>query len=101
MAEQFSMEPQDLRNHLELLVNRGVVIRVKGDLYFHHDAIRELQDALVELIRANKEITTSQFKDLSKVSRKFAIPLLEYFDRIKVTIRVGDKRILRGNSSRE
>ena len=37
-------------------------------------------------------------KRLTKVSRKFAIPLLEYFDIVKVTIRVGDKRILRGNS---
>jgi selenocysteine-specific elongation factor len=35
------------------------------------------------------------FKDLTGLSRKFSIPLLEYFDRIKVTIRVGDKRILR------
>ena len=35
------------------------------------------------------------FKDLTGLSRKFSIPLLEYFDKIKVTMRVGDKRILR------
>ncbi|MGB5687453.1 MAG: SelB C-terminal domain-containing protein [Candidatus Electrothrix sp.] len=37
------------------------------------------------------------FKDLTGLSRKFSIPLLEYFDKIKLTIRVGDKRILRKN----
>ena len=98
MAERSSMDPQDLKNHLELLVNRGVLIRVKGDLYFHRDAILRLKEALVDFIRDNREITTSQFKDLTKVSRKFAIPLLEYFDGAKVTIRVGDTRILRGES---
>lgn len=98
MVERFSMAPQDLKNHLELLVNRGALIRVKGDLYFHREAILRLRQALVDFIRANGEITTPQFKGLTKVSRKFAIPLLEYFDSTKATIRVGDKRILRGNS---
>ena len=98
MVDRLSMEHRDLKDHLELLVNRGVLIRVKGDLYFHRDAILRLREALVEFIRENGEITTSQFKGLTMVSRKFAIPLLEYFDGIKATIRVGDKRVLRGDS---
>ncbi len=96
MVDRFSMDMKDLKNHLELLVNRGTLVRLKGDLYFHSGAIRELKDVLVEFIRAEGEINTSQFKDLTRVSRKFAIPLLEYFDGVKLTIRVGDKRILRG-----
>jgi len=40
-------------------------------------------------------LTPVQFKEISQVSRKFAIPLLEYFDGKKLTMRVGDKRILR------
>ena len=98
MVDRFSMEQGNMKNHLELLVNRGTLIRAKGDLYFHREAISRLKEALVDFIRTNGEITTPQFKDLTKVSRKFAIPLLEYFDIVKVTIRVGDKRILRGNS---
>ncbi len=98
LVDRFSMDQQDLKNHLELLVNRGVLIRLKGDLYFHREPILQVKEALVDFIRANKELTPSQFKDLTKVSRKFAIPLLEYFDNAKVTLRVGDKRILRGNS---
>ncbi|NIQ38064.1 MAG: selenocysteine-specific translation elongation factor [Proteobacteria bacterium] len=96
MAHQLSMDEKDLRNHLQLLVNRGTLIRLKGGLYFHSEALLKLKEALVSFIRSNGEINTSQFKDLTMVSRKFAIPLLEYFDGAKVTIRVGEKRILRG-----
>jgi selenocysteine-specific elongation factor len=98
VGERSSMEQQELKNHLEILVNRGKLIRLKGDLYFHSEAILRLREALLGFIRTHGEITTPQFKDLTQVSRKFAIPLLEYFDSAKVTIRVGDKRILRGNS---
>jgi selenocysteine-specific elongation factor len=52
----------------------------------------------VQYLRDHREITPIEFKDLLGVSRKFAIPLLEYFDGQKVTIRVGDKRVLRGAS---
>ena len=44
---------------------------------------------------ANEEITTPQFKEMTGVSRKYIIPLLEYFDARNVTIRVGDSRKLR------
>jgi len=98
MVDQFTLDQRDLKNHLELLVNRGVIIRIKGDLYFHQEPLRRLKKALVGFIRSNGEITAPQFKDLTQVSRKFAIPLMEYFDSVKVTIRVGDKRILRGDS---
>jgi selenocysteine-specific elongation factor len=43
----------------------------------------------------HREITTQQFKELVGGSRKFVIPLSEYFDREKVTLRVGEKRLLR------
>ena len=98
MVEQFGMEADELRSLLELLVNRRVVSRLKGDLYFHREAVSRLKEAVLEFIRAEGEMSTSQFKDLTGISRKFAIPLLEHLDNIKVTMRVGDKRILRGRS---
>ncbi|MCI5222497.1 MAG: hypothetical protein D3924_07465, partial [Candidatus Electrothrix sp. AR4] len=48
-----------------------------------------------EYISREGEIDAPRFKDLTGLSRKYSIPLLEYFDKIKLTIRVGDKRILR------
>ena len=54
-----------------------------------------LKEKLVARLAAEGEIDTPAFKDMTGLSRKFSIPLLEYFDKIKVTIRVGDKRLLR------
>jgi selenocysteine-specific elongation factor len=66
------------------------------DLYFHIDAITELKNRLVDFLKSNEEITTPQFKEMTGASRKYVIPLIEYFDASKVTLRVGDSRKLRG-----
>ncbi|MBK5101751.1 MAG: selenocysteine-specific translation elongation factor [Desulfobacteraceae bacterium] len=80
---------------LEVLLKEGVLVKIKEDLCFHHSAIKDLERRLVEFLKKNGEITTPQFKDLTNVSRKFAIPLIEYFDRTQLTVRVADSRVLR------
>jgi selenocysteine-specific elongation factor len=57
--------------------------------------MENLKEKLVSLLVKEGEVDMPAFKDLTGLSRKFSIPLLEYFDKIKVTMRVGDKRILR------
>jgi selenocysteine-specific elongation factor len=57
-------------------------------------------DDLIEKLRGHADrgdrtIDVPNFKDIAGVSRKYAIPLLEYFDREKVTLRTGDKRVIR------
>jgi selenocysteine-specific elongation factor len=54
-----------------------------------------LQEKLVAYLQETGEITPPQFRELTGLSRKYMIPLLEYFDQEKLTIRVGDKRVLR------
>jgi selenocysteine-specific elongation factor len=54
-----------------------------------------IKKKLVEFLNAHGEITTPQFKDMTGASRKFVIPIIEYFDARNVTIRVGDIRKLR------
>ncbi len=71
------------------------VVKVTEELCFHASAIAELKQRLVAHLTEHKEITTQQFKELVGGSRKFVIPLSEYFDREKVTLRVGEKRLLR------
>ena len=51
---------------------------------------------LKKYLQEKQEITMAEFRDLAKTSRKFAVPLMEYFDSQKFTQRVGDKRVLRG-----
>lgn len=80
---------------LELMHKEGVLVKVKEDLYFHRKAIDALKESLIAFFREHSEITTPQFKDLTGVSRKYTIPLIEYFDRSRITVRVGDSRVLR------
>ena len=68
---------------------------MKEDLYFHQAAIEQLKAALIDFLKKNREITVIQFKDLTQTSRKFTIPLLEYFDSTRTTVRVGEARRLR------
>ena len=71
------------------------LIKISEDLYFYKPSMDTLKEKLVAHLIKKGEVDMPAFKDLTGLSRKFSIPLLEYFDRIKVTIRVGDKRILR------
>ncbi len=80
---------------LEVMVKEGGLLKATEELYFHKTAIEELEGRLVDFLKTNGEITTPQFKDLTGASRKYAIPLVEYFDRNQVTVRVGDSRVLR------
>ncbi len=80
---------------LRVLVNQGSLAKVKEDLYFHSEALAPLKVKLVDFLKNNGEISIPQFKDLTQASRKFTIPLLEYFDTNRVTVRVGEARRLR------
>ncbi|MRR36776.1 selenocysteine-specific translation factor, partial [bacterium] len=55
----------------------------------------EIREKLVARLREKGEITPPEFREITGLSRKFMIPLLEFFDQEKLTIRVGDKRVLR------
>lgn len=80
---------------VQLLLREQVLVKVSEELLFHHAAIARLR----ELLAAHKQkhgdrIAVAAFKELAGVSRKYAIPLLEYLDRQRVTRRAGDQRIL-------
>jgi len=83
------------RDILGRLIFEGKVVKVKGDLYFHRDVIEDLKNKVRSYLAERKEMSPSEFKSVLDLSRKYMIPLLEYLDEIKVTIRTGDKRILR------
>jgi selenocysteine-specific elongation factor len=83
---------------LQVLLDQGRAVRLKENVVFHRSNLAKAESLLVQYLRDHREITPIEFKDLLGVSRKYAIPLLEYFDGQKITIRVGDKRLLRGVS---
>jgi len=99
LVEQLSSNEKETRSILDLLTSDGIVVKVKENLWFHREALDTLKQNLIAFLKRNGEITTSQFKDLTQASRKYTIPLMEYFDQSKITIRVGEKRILREKQS--
>ncbi len=81
----------------QLLVSDRRLLRVKESLYFHAEALRAIQDKIVAHLREKKDIGPGDVKDLLGISRKYAIPLMEYFDAQRVTVRQGERRVLRGS----
>ncbi len=77
-----------------LLLRDKVLIKVSDDLVFHQSALAELRKALAKQKQHSPRIDVARFKDLAGVSRKYAIPLLEYLDRERVTRRDGDLRTI-------
>jgi selenocysteine-specific elongation factor len=95
LAEKWNEKEEEILSISEHLVHEGVLVKVKNGIYFHRTQFEKLKEELVTFLKRDKEITTPQFKELTGVSRKYAIPLIEYFDQMKVTLRLGEKRILR------
>jgi selenocysteine-specific elongation factor len=77
-----------------LLLRDKVLIKISEDLVFHRSALEDLRRRVVELKGRSPKIDVGKFKELTGVTRKYAIPLLEYLDRERVTRRVGDERVI-------
>ena len=86
---------KQIRQVIDLLVQKGVLVKINEALVFHADELERLAQKVTDYITREGEIDAPRFKELTGLTRKFSIPLLEYFDKIKLTIRVGDKRLLR------
>jgi len=77
-----------------LLLRDKVLIKISEDLVFHQSALMDLRHKIAALKTTAPKIDVAGFKDMTGVSRKYAIPLLEYLDRVRVTRRVGDERVI-------
>jgi selenocysteine-specific elongation factor len=77
-----------------LLLRDKVLVKISEDLVFHRVALDGLRRRIASEKAKSPTIDVARFKDLTGVSRKYAIPLLEYFDREHVTRRVGDERVI-------
>lgn len=87
---------QEARKFFQRFVDTGEIVKVTDELYFAREVIERLVAAMRDAAAAtvDRAIDVPRFKEIAGVSRKYAIPLLEYFDRSRVTQRVGDKRII-------
>ena len=87
---------QHARKIFQLLLNSGEIVKVSEEFYFAKQAIDNLVESLKKFADKTPDrlIDVAMFKDIAGISRKYAIPLLEYFDREKLTRRAGDKRLI-------
>ena len=77
-----------------LLLREKVLIKLNDDLIFHSQALQQLRQMVKQQKSTAPRMDVARFKDLTGVTRKYAIPLLEYLDREHVTRRVGDERVV-------
>jgi selenocysteine-specific elongation factor len=80
---------------IKLMLKDGDLIKINEDMCFSHEALGKLRDDYKAMLIKDGKATPATVKDLTGLSRKYIIPLMEYFDVNKLTVRVGDHRILR------
>ncbi|HEY1925717.1 MAG TPA: selenocysteine-specific translation elongation factor [Candidatus Acidoferrum sp.] len=92
---KLSVDPKRAEQILQILLREKVLLRVTPELVFHRDALAHLKVRLASYKKEKGErIAVPAFKEMAGVSRKYAIPLLEYLDRERVTRRAGDERVI-------
>ncbi|HEX8737033.1 MAG TPA: selenocysteine-specific translation elongation factor [Pyrinomonadaceae bacterium] len=90
------LDRRQARKVFQLFLNASEIVKVTEDFYFRRDALDELINKLKAYAAETPDrlIDVATFKEIAGISRKYAIPLLEYFDREKRTRRAGDKRLI-------
>ena len=86
---------KEVQEVLSILLREGKLVRVTDEIYYYTGAMQALRDKVEGYLRQNGEMGAPEFKELTGLSRKYAIPVMEHLDKEKLTIRVGDKRVLR------
>jgi len=92
---QLAIEAKRAERLLQILLREKILVRVSPELIFHRGALAQLKERLASFKKSKGErITVPVFKELTGITRKYAIPLLEYLDRERVTRRAGDDRVI-------
>ncbi|QLA18896.1 selenocysteine-specific translation elongation factor [Desulfolutivibrio sulfoxidireducens] len=95
VLESLNLTFKEAQPVYKVLMDQGLVVRIKEDMFCSAAAFKELVAKVAAYFETAREMDPSNFKDIAGLSRKFAIPYLEYMDKEKITVRVGDKRQFR------
>ena len=95
IEKQAGVPRNRLNEVIRLLEREGAVVRITTDMYFLTSSVEQLRQTLRRYLTDKGEMTAASFRDLIGSSRKYTIPLLEFFDRDGLTIRIGDIRRLK------
>jgi selenocysteine-specific elongation factor len=92
VVDSAANDSKQARALLETLIRSKTLVRISEDLIFHADAITHIRKSLAG--HKGRRFSVPEFKQWTQISRKYAIPLLEYLDRERITKREGDVRIV-------
>ncbi len=95
VMEKYADRKNIIESVINVMLKEGSLIKINEDLYYHRDVLIRLRENYKNLLMKDGKATPASFKELTGLSRKFIIPLMEYFDITKLTIRAGDHRIPR------
>ena len=95
LASALGARRDEVRAVLDAMRSMGKLVRVDESALFHARTVEEAKTRLTHYLRERDQVTISEFRDLIGASRKYALPLMNYFDAIRVTERKGDVRVLR------
>jgi selenocysteine-specific elongation factor len=95
VLERFPDRKKEIVNLIHVMTREGNLFRISEDLNFHKDALERLREDYRQFLIKEGRATPASFKELTGLTRKFVIPLMEYFDMTKLTVRTGEHRILR------
>ncbi|MEO2169800.1 MAG: SelB C-terminal domain-containing protein, partial [bacterium] len=95
LSESLDLPAIRIKELLKILLERGDLVRVSGEIYFERDTLERASTLLKEHLAGQPEITVAEFRTAIGASRKYALALMDYFDQQALTIRVGDARRLR------
>ncbi len=89
------VDPRHFKNMMHSLFERGVLVRLSKKVVFYRDSVESARKIVLEQLEKNQHITVAELRDKLKLSRKYAMAILEYFDAIGLTKREQDLHILR------
>jgi selenocysteine-specific elongation factor len=95
-AGQAGGNAANLNDLFEVCIAEGYLVRIDADIYLHVDVEAEMRRLMAEKLAAGAGMTVAEIRDLLGTTRKYAVPLCEYLDRVGVTLRQGDLRLLAG-----
>jgi selenocysteine-specific elongation factor len=94
ISEAVAAPPDAVTAMLRVGQDKGVLVKIAEGLYYHADTVEAAKQVVRDTIAEHGSITVSQFRDITGTSRKYALPVMEYFDTVRFTRRVGDVRVL-------
>jgi selenocysteine-specific elongation factor len=95
VLERFPDRKKEIVTLIQVMTREGDLFRISEDLNFHKDALARLREDYRQFLIKEGRATPASFKEMTGLTRKFIIPLMEYFDMTKLTVRTDEHRILR------